>query len=167
MKHIITVPKKATKESNMFPFFYKKTIETLVPYGDGEPISEILMQTLVQKVQAEDPARFVHEQNQIAFAGGSPVSWRLLGPISYGEIKVVAFEDRVRVSYKLGFTGLFIISMLLVLAMAVFAYSSDFPFQNKALFAYFWVFLFGGNYALTVVRFEALVQSAITKAVYD
>ena len=137
----------------MFPFSYKKTIETLVPYGDGERISKILVKTLEQRIQAEDPARFLREQNQIAFAGGSPVSWRLLGPINYGEIKVVGLEDRIRVSYKLGFTGLFIISMLLVLTMAIFAYTSDFPFQNNDLFDYFWVFLFGGNYALTVVRF--------------
>lgn len=151
----------------MFPFSYKKTIETLVPYGDGERIAEILLQTLVQRIKAEDPARFLREQNQIAFAGGSPMSWRLLAAINYGEIKVVAFEDRLRGSYELGFTGLFIISMLLVLVIAIFSFNSDFPIQIKEIFAYFWVFLFGGNYALTVVRFEALVRSAIKEAVYS
>ena len=150
----------------MFPFSFGRTIEIPITDNTVESVSEMIASTLVRLIKAEKPSSFTSNQNHITFTGGVfrfAGSWNLLVSINYGAIDIVQVNNKLLVSYKLWFVELFIFASLITAMFAYLILSSDFSVQNLGLVAGTWLWFFGGNFIITVIRFHSLVRSASRK----
>ena len=147
----------------MFPFNFGRTIEIPVTANSIESVSEEILRTLAERIRAEKPSNISSNPHQITFSGGFfrfVGNWNLLVTIDYGVIDIVPDNNRLLISYKLRFKGLFILSSLMTIMFAFVIFSSGFTFQNLAVVAGIWLWFFGGNFIITVVRFHGFVRSA-------
>lgn len=79
-------------------------------------------------------------------------------------IDIAPANNKLLVSYKLWFTELLVSVSLMagVAAFVIFAIGS--ADQNFSILAKIWLWLFGGNFILTILRFHNFVRSAIDNA---
>ena len=148
----------------MFPFSFGRTIEVPVTNNSMESVSEMMLSTLARRIKAEKPNSISSNQRQITFSGGFfrfVGNWNLLVPIDHGVIDVVPDGNRLLISYKIWFIGLFILSSLMTIMFAFAIFSSGFTLQNLVTVARIWLLFFGGNFVIAVVRFHNFVRSAL------
>lgn len=150
----------------MFPFSFSRTIKVPVTNGAIESTSEMIVSMLAKRIETEKPKNITSTQDRITFSSGIfrfRASWDLLGPISYGEIDITQTSNKILVSYKLWFVELFVIVSLMVTIMAFSIFTKGFTIQTLVLIAVMWLWLFGGNFLLTVIRFDNLIHSVLKK----
>ena len=114
-----------------------------VPWKPSEPLAYFAL-----AIESSSAA----ESNQGDSEGG------ICCPISKGKIEVTSWDGALRVRYELRFTRTFLGFSLLVLAFfgPLLATQSGWALiQACSLLGLGWVWIVGGNYALTAYRFEA------------
>ena len=143
----------------IFPFSFGGTIE--IPL---ESDSKRIISTLTERIKAEKPSEITSIQSRITFSGGFfrlVGNWNLLVSISYGVIDIAPANNKLLVSYKLWFTELLVFVSLMAGVAAFVVFATGSADQNFGIVAKIWLWLFGGNFILTIVRFHSFVRSAI------
>ena len=148
----------------MFPFTFGRTIEVPITGNSVESVSEMILDRLAGRIKAQKPSSISSNPHQITFSGGFfrfVGNWNLLVAIDYGVIDVVPDHNRLLISYNIRFIGLFILSSLMTIMFAFAIFSSGFTLQNLVAVAGIWLWFFGGNFIIAVVRFHNFVRSAL------
>lgn len=154
------------EDPDMFPLSFGRTIEVSITDKTAKGVSEKVLGALVQRIQAEKPNKFSCYQHKITFAGSFfrlGWNWNLFTSISKGEIHVSRLNGNLLVSYKLWFTSLLIITSIATAIFGFLILHSGFNIQNLAVAIGIWIWLFGGNFLITVLRFHFLIRSIVKK----
>lgn len=145
-----------------FPLSYANKIE--IPFNGNKHIPENLINGIVSSLKKAKARNIKNDQNHITFTGGIlrfVTSWNILGAVSSGIITIEKDNDRLILSYHLKFTEMFVIVTIMVLCfMGPFILQAP----NLSLFlkivvlVFAWLWLFGGNYCLTIFRFPGFIR---------
>jgi len=150
----------------MFPLSFGRTIEVPVTNGAIKSTMEMVLNKLVERIREKEPRNIDYNERRITFTGGFfrfRGNWNLLVSINYGEIDIVPTSNKILISYKLLFGELFVLASLVTTLFAYFIFSSGFSIQNLGVVAGIWLWFFGVNFIITVVRFHLLVRTASRK----
>lgn len=122
----------------------------------------------LEKVNA---INIVRNEKDISFSGGfflSISSWHILTAISFGKISVRNLNNKISIKYYLNFRVFLIVSLILILGLLApisFFYSNPaMPLEKLVWVIYLilgWLFLFGGNYLITIIRFPCFIQKIV------
>jgi hypothetical protein len=107
--------------------------------------------------------------NRIAFTGGAfrlVWNWNILVQIGYGYVELREDDSSFVLSYYASFRQLFVLvsaGLFLVFGIALFSDSGDeLSIAGKlALLVFVWLFLFGGNLVVAMIRFPSFVESML------
>jgi hypothetical protein len=148
------------------PFDVKRELEVTISEAFADREQDILK--LITGALKKEKANSVHQVgNRIEFHGGifRPVmSWNQLVAISSGEIEVHHQRNITTLVYHIRFTQL-----LLLVSVMVVAFFGPFiwPAPNLdagealALLGFIWLWLVGGNIAITCFRFPRFLRKAL------
>lgn len=125
-----------------------------------------LIRNILTGLQDEHVAAAHNVANSIYFKGGFGFlgSWNFLLPVSSGTILVQEQGGKVYISYKLKFKKFLVVAGMFVLACigAVLLMQTDYDgIEVAQTLLLAWLFLFGGNYLLTVLRFPWFIRKSI------
>lgn len=153
----------------MFPFSFERTIEIPISGVDTNSALEMIINTLAVRIEAEKPSRFNVSENQITFSGGMfrfVPNWNLLICIDDGVIDFVQDNQKIFVSYKFWFLVLFSFASFVAFLFGVAIFPSGFTMQNVVVAAGTWLWFFGVNFIITIIRFEMLIRSVARDKFY-
>ena len=85
--------------------------------------------------------------------------WSLLAPISGGSVAVAESSDSLRISYALRFTLIFWFSLAITLAFWLFQTVP--PHSISVIYPFVW--LFGGNIAVSMYRFPNFLRRTLSE----
>ena len=145
-----------------FPFSYSNKVE--VPFNRVSHTPENLLNSIVLSLKNVRARNIQNDRNYITFAGGIlrfVMSWNILIAVSSGKITVDKGDDKLYLKYSLKFTEMFIIVTVAVLGFfgPVIWQAPNLTFYAKVgILAVAWIWLFGGNYFLTIFRFPDFIK---------
>lgn len=153
------------KGKTLFPSTVEGTI-TMRSSAEPDESVEHALAALTIRLRKQKPDRLVRTTNKVSFNGGVlrfVPSWNLLAPITAGEISVTSDGQVLTIRYKVTFTQLIIIGTALTLWIgSSFWQATSFPLLGKIVgLLSMWLWLVGGNYLLTAVRFPAFLRSTV------
>jgi hypothetical protein len=144
----------------IFPFSFGGIIE--IPL---ESDTKRIISTLTERIKAEKPNEITSTQSRITFYAGFfrlvIGSWNLLTSINYGVIDITPAKNKLLVSYKIWFIELLIVASAMAACFAFVAVSIGILTDWFSKFVEIWLWLFGVNFILTIIRFHNLVRSAV------
>jgi hypothetical protein len=153
----------------MFPFSIRRTIKMPIPRDTFEHTSEIVVSVIYSYIKSQKPYRISSTPNNLQFTGRSPelggllnrYNWSKLVGISSGNVQITPGINELVISYTLWFTEIFILASV---GTAIFGYlilSEGITISNIGLVVAIWLYFYGGNLAVMVIRFHSLINSAI------
>lgn len=102
----------------------------------------------------------------VAMFRGQWSSWNLLNPINKGRIQIDHANGSLQLSYWISFKRIFYLVSIAVLIMGTIAYLQGTPLSTVALFTIGgWLWLYGMNVVIFLIRFNSLLKSAISEEV--
>ena len=122
--------------------------------GHVEPLEVALLDWLIRQRPrdiARVPLSMTFKAGVLRLVSG----WNILWPIGSGEIRLAADEGGIEVSYRLRFTELFVVTILVVVLLfgqITVLNGSAITLELFAVLALVWLALFGGNYLIAPLR---------------
>ncbi|HEX8692841.1 MAG TPA: hypothetical protein VF746_10500 [Longimicrobium sp.] len=147
----------------MLPFDWHGCLQ--VPRDPEQPDErEALLRRLERALAPHKPRWIRREGATIHFRGGSfrwVTNWNLLVSISTGSFTVEETPAGPLVCYRLRFTGMVVGSTVAVLLLAVWLTTMAGMSRPPVLiFVVMWLWLVGGNLAITLLRFSRFMRRA-------
>jgi len=145
-----------------FPLSYANKIEVLFDAKNHAP--ENLLRSIISSLKKVKASNIRNDQNRITFSGGIlrfVMGWNILCAISSGEITFEKNNDKLSLNYHLKFTEMFVIVTIMVLGFMgpfIFQARNLSPFPKIIILLFMWLWLFGGNYLLTIFRFPGFIR---------
>lgn len=103
----------------------------------------------------------------VSFTGGLSrfvSNVNILVPITHGDLEVTLIDDTVVVSYYINFQQLLVLVSMIALLGSGFLADSAQPLAVRLGFpAFLWVWAFGLNYVITIMRFPAFIKRALQR----
>lgn len=131
--------------------------------GQDQEILDLILHAL-----EKEKARSMHQAgNRIEFRGGIfrlVMNWNQLVSISSGEIEVFSTGKIVTLAYHIRFTEMLILvsaGVIGFLCPAVWRAPNLNVLEASAMLAFAWLWLFGGNVAITYYRFPKFLRRAL------
>jgi hypothetical protein len=162
-----TQPLDAPLNQRMFPLDHRgEFARSKLTIREPEKYSADFFVRATRALVAASARDISVEGRRISFTGGMlrfVWSWNILNQIGYGQVDLSETPDSFVVSYYASFRQMLAIVSLLVLFMGASVYLREHtPLAGTlALMAFFWVFLFGVNWAVAMVQFPSLVKSML------
>lgn len=140
----------------MFPTSIKGQFERSMLQSEDINLTLSRVEQELVAVRASDVLR---TGNKITFRGGIfrfVSNWNILVPIGYGEIEILPAS----VKYEFSCAQMLVLTTLMAGVMGMFMLSSVPVFSTFSLVAplLMWLWLFGMNYLIAVVRLPAFVR---------
>jgi hypothetical protein len=135
------------------PFPFSSSGKILVESADLPGAIAIVEDT----IKRARPGRISVTETRIDFTGGLfrwVTNWNLLGPIGSGSITFRQINNAVELQYHVSFVQMFIVSTALVLFMfGVLPILQSDKGEPIVVLGLMWLWIFGGNYLITIFRF--------------
>jgi len=116
----------------------------------------VAVEGILRKAEAGNISK---SESQLDFTGGlfrAVSNWNLLIAISSGSIVFRKTEGGVEATYRISFLQMF----LFVTALVGLAFSIS-PKEPIYIFGVMWLWLFGMNYLITIIRFPSSLRAAL------
>jgi hypothetical protein len=129
-----------------------------------------VLASITARLEREKPKRLSQAGDRIEFKGGIlrfVSSWNQLVAISRGEIRVERQTSGISVQYQIWFTQLLIVVTIMVggfLSLPIVGAGNLSAAGKVAVLAIAWLWLAGGNIAITTYRFPRLLRQATENA---
>lgn len=140
-----------------FPISMAGSFYVDVPEASDQDASRL--KTAISEWLHEKRARSVSSTARgVSFRVGNSIftpSWNPLVAISSGEIEIVPQETGIKVAYRLRFTQMLVLvtaMVILFLGPPILTASNLTPMQASLFLLMAWLWLFGGNYVITLYR---------------
>ena len=105
--------------------------------------------------------------NRVAFTGGLfrfVSNWNILVPITRGYVETNEIGDELIVSYSINFHQLLaMMSIFIVVVLSFLAIGEEPIGIEYAIPVFIYLFVFGLNYLLTIIRFPAFVKQVLKR----
>ena len=153
----------------MFPLTHSGKFTVGGPSNRPDPLDDVLT-SITASLEREKPTCLSRTGNRIDFKGGVlrlASGWNQLVAISRGEIRVERQTSGILVHYKISFTQLLIVATILVagfFGLPVIGAPNLSVAIAVALLAIAWLWLVGGNIAITAYRFPRFLRRATESA---
>jgi hypothetical protein len=153
----------------MFPFSISRTIKMPIPGDTFEHASEVVVSVIYSYIKSQKPYRISSNPNNLQFTGRSlepggllnGYNWSKLVGISSGNVQITSGTNELVISYTLWFTECFIFASLAAVIFGYLILSEGMTISNIGLVFAIWLYFYGGNLAVMVIRFHGLINSAI------
>jgi len=145
-----------------FPFTYTNKVE--VQFDEKKHTPENLLDSVIKSLQKAKAKNVKNNLNHITFTGGIfrlVTNWNILGSISSGEITIERNKDKLCLKYHLKFTEMLIIVTVGVfgfLGIGIYQASNLTNIHKIIMLIIAWLWLFGGNYMVTIFRFPKFIN---------
>ena len=119
-----------------------------------------LVRRIEQALVGVQAARLRVSGDKITFRGGMLrfSNWNVLLPISFGEIRFTRSNGAVLIHYRVSLVGFFLFVTAMIVAIGLWG---GFSSNDIFILPFAWLFLFGGNYFTTMVRFPRFLARAV------
>jgi hypothetical protein len=153
-----------------FPLSLNRCIHVRGP-GDPDQYVELVLTAISDWLERKRARRIVRSPHCVSFSAGI---FRLvtglnpLGPIGSGSIAVSPDANGINICYSFRFTELFVVVTVMVAAFfgpPTWRAPNLDEFDTIAILGTFWIWLFGGNFAITSYRLPRLLRKVAREAV--
>jgi hypothetical protein len=128
----------------------------------------LAMAALVAGLQRVRASTIDHEDSQVSFTSNLfrfVMNTNLLVSIEGGTIDAELADGSITFTYSLGTVRIFIIATAMALLFTGLTHSARFDLDAAAGIGFMaWLWLFGGNYLITLVRFRWFVKRCVREA---
>ena len=149
----------------MFPF--KLAGVVTVDSASGSPVAlDEVLASIAARLKREKATHLTRTDDRISFKGGFlrlVSGWNQLVSISRGKIRVEQVGSAICVHYEVWFTQLLLVVTVMVvgfLSRPIFAAPNLTIAGKVSILAFAWLWLAGGNIAVTAFRFPRLLRRA-------
>ncbi len=132
---------------------------------NNELTTESLRDNLTDTILQEGAKSVEATNDDISFKVGwfRPfLGWKLLVPITIGQISILADGDKLLVKYRLSFEHLIIIATAMTALMSVPILSASLSLADRSFqlmsILFIWIWLVFGNVAITAFRFPRFIR---------
>ena len=145
-----------------FPFSSRGTIEITTHGAASLPP---IVSAIENAIRDSKPTSLSVKDGVVSFRAGVfrfVNNWNQLISISSGEIRLSQRGELVLIDYRISFVQMFIIVSMMV--GLIFGFVAQAPLGFVVVG---WLWLFGGNYFLTLYRFPRFLRAAAEKAIQN
>jgi hypothetical protein len=132
------------------------------------PEAEVAATRLERALHELKAGRVERADSQIQFTGGvfrSVSNLNLLVPVDSGELYIEPSSSFLTIRYRLRFTQMFVLVsvMVLILFVPILVSAPSLPGPDAIVVPFLvWLGLYGGNVAISIVRFPGWIQEVVT-----